>query len=168
MHAIWAWEDLIPAWRLGSGHMALAWPVIRELTILRERLNELVSGALAGPGAGNPSATASQPVADIFEDDDHVVVIMEVPGVVPESLDLQIQGSRLRVSGRCRRSQVGPGERFVRLERTDGAFSREVVIPLEVAADEPAAELQDGVLSLRVPKALHLRRHMVEVRKEPS
>lgn len=167
MHAIWAWEVTLPGRRLGSGHMALAWPVIRELTILRERLNELVGGALSGSGAGDPSAHGSQPVADIFEDDESVVVIMEVPGVVPESLDLQIQGSRLRVSGRCWRSQVGPGERFVRLERADGAFSREVVIPLEVAAEEPTAELEAGVLTLRVPKAHHLRRHAVEVRKEP-
>lgn len=148
--------------------MAVAWPVVRELALIKERLDELVSGALSSSESGDPSAQVPQPVTDIFEDDDSLVVIMEVPGVVPESLDLQMSGSRLRVSGRCRRSRACPGERFVRLERADGGFLREVEIPVETAADEPAAELERGVLTIRLPRAHHLRRRAVEVRKEPS
>lgn len=148
--------------------MALAWPVIRELAIIRERLNELVGGALSASGSGEAAPEVPRPVTDVFEDDESLVVIMEVPGAVPESLDLQTSGSRLRVTGRCRRSRAGRGERFVRLERADGVFSRELEIPVETSAEEPSAELEHGVLTIRLPKARHLRRREVEVRKEPS
>ncbi len=147
--------------------MSLVWPAMKELSALRDRINELVDNASLqpGPGAGEPSAGHFCPATDLYETADHMVVIMEVPGVDPESIDAQIQGDRLRVAGRLSRRD-DEGGRFVRMERAEGAFYRDFTIPVTVSGDDPEAQLRHGVLTVRLAKAPHLRRRTIEVKEE--
>jgi HSP20 family protein len=150
--------------------MALAWPAIKELSQLRERINDLVDNACleGGPGAGEPSSGPFCPTTDLYETADHVVVIMEVPGADPPSIDLQVNGDRLRVSGRLSRSRENHGGRFVRMERADGAFYRDFTLPVAVSTDDPVAELEHGVLTVRLAKAPHARRRKIPIQEDVS
>jgi HSP20 family protein len=147
-----------------------AWPVLKELSSLRDRLNELVdnAGLDGGPGAGEPNSGPFCPAADLYEDESSVVVIVEVPGAEPSSIDLQVSGDRLRVAGRLERCDVGEGRRFVRMERPGGAFYRDFKLPVDVAVDEPSAELRRGVLTIRLPKAPHLIHRTIPIRGDRS
>jgi HSP20 family protein len=150
--------------------MALSWPAIKELSLIRNRINELVDSACleGGPSAGEPSSGPFCPTTDLYETTDHVVVIMEVPGADPPSIEIQVNGQRLRVSGRLRRGQENQGGRFVRLERADGAFYRDFTLPVAVSTEDPVAELERGVLTVHLAKAPHARRRRIPIDEEVS
>jgi len=150
--------------------MALAWPVIKELLVLRERLNELFDRAALDDelGVGEPSGGPLCPAADLFETDDEVVIILEIAGADLESIDLQLHGDRLRVSGQVDRLPSGPEGRYLQMERLRGAFFRDFKLPVGSFTGSPTAQLERGVLTVRLPKAPDARRQRVAVREDCS
>jgi len=135
--------------------MTLAWPVVKELLALRERLNELFDEALIDKtlGVGEPSSGPYCPSADLYETDEEVVVILELSGVDSDSIDLQLHGDRLRVAGEIMRPEAGMEGSYVRMERAAGPFYRDFHLPSGELAGSPRAELESGVLTVRLPKA---------------
>ena len=148
--------------------MTLAWPAVKELLALREKLNELFDEVLVDRtlGVGEPSSGPYCPTADLFETDEEVVIILEIPGVEAETIDLQLHGANLRVAGEI----VRPGDdregQFVRMERPAGVFYRDFKLPVERFGGSPVAELERGVLTVRLPKAPEARRQRVTIVEE--
>jgi len=101
------------------------------------------------------------PLADIEESDDHYRLEVELPGVRPEDIDLEVDRGRLQLTGeRRRRERVG----FLRHRtRTTGAFSLEVDLPLPVESDAVSASLESGVLTVIVPKTERLGRRRIPI-----
>jgi HSP20 family protein len=101
------------------------------------------------------------PPADVEETDDAYLVDIELPVVRKQDLDIEIADRRLTVRGERKEGQrVGI---LRRRERTVGQFQYEVTLPGTV--DEPGitANLDDGVLSVRVPKPVNERPRRIEV-----
>jgi HSP20 family protein len=102
------------------------------------------------------------PLADIEETDDAYLVEIEVPGVKRKDVNVELDGNRLIVTGeRKERERKGI---IRRRTRTVGEFRFEVVLPNEVAAEGVGATLDEGVLSVRVPKAGREKPRRVEVK----
>ena len=150
--------------------MALAWPVIKELQVLRERLNQLFDRAALDDelGVGEPSSGPLCPAADLYETDDEVVVILEIAGADLESIDLQLNGDRLRVAGQIDRHASATEGRYLQMERPRGAFFRDFELPADAFSGSPGAELERGVLTVRLPKAPDSVRSRVEDRGDSS
>ncbi len=148
--------------------MSLAWPAIKELLALREKLNELFDEVLVDRtlGVGEPSSGPYCPTADLYETDDEVVIILEIPGVHAETIDLQLHGKKLRVAGEIVRAGNDEGGQFVRMERPAGVFYRDFELPVDRFSGSPVAELERGVLTVRLPKASELRRQRVTIVEE--
>ncbi len=148
--------------------MALAWPIIRDLLALRDRLNRLFDEAMleGEVGVADQGAGPYCPAADLYETDDEVVVVVEIPGVAAESIDVQLQEDRLRISGRIAGPTRGPGVRLLRMERPRGAFHRDFRLPVRQFSGQPRAELERGVLTVRLVKAPAVRRQRVEIVEE--
>jgi HSP20 family protein len=90
------------------------------------------------------------PPADVEETDDAYVVDIELPGVRKQDLDIEIAGRRLTVRGeRKEKQRVGI---LRRRERTVGRFQYEVTLPGNIDEDGIVANLDEGVLTVRVPK----------------
>lgn len=101
-----------------------------------------------------------QPVLDVFETDDAVVVRVEIAGVRGEDLRVQVDGEMLRVSG-VRRAPTEPKpKRLHRMEIAFGPFEREVRIALPFDRDGVVAHLEDGLLTITLPKRLPTRRQI--------
>ena len=133
--------------------MELAWPVIQELVAMRERLTSFLESAHAEHRL-EPTETASGPhcpAADLFETENSVVVVVELAGVDPDSIDLKQADNRLRVSGVIGGSHRGGGGRLLRMERASGRFFRDFGLPDRDYVGEPSAELRNGVLVARLP-----------------
>ncbi|NOZ78272.1 MAG: Hsp20/alpha crystallin family protein [Acidobacteria bacterium] len=145
--------------------MTVSWPIIKELMTLKERLNELFDEAVVGStfGVREPSSGPFCPAADLYETDEEIVVILEIPGADAGSIDLQLNGDRLRVSGEIAREAEG---RYVRMERPCGSFYRDFALPSAELAGSPRAELERGVLTVRLPKAPRSRRKVTIVEDE--
>jgi HSP20 family protein len=93
------------------------------------------------------------PPVEVSEEDEHVVVRAEVPGIDPKELDLAVTARTLTISGEKKESQQRKGEGYVLSERHYGVFRREIALPVEVDAEQVTAECTQGVLTVRLKKA---------------
>lgn len=90
-------------------------------------------------------------LADLEEDDDGFTVDVDLPGVAKDAVSIELEGRRLVISAeRKERERVGV---LRRRTRHIGSLRHEVVLPADVDADKVEAELIDGVLTVRLPKA---------------
>ena len=89
---------------------------------------------------------------NIYETEEDVVVVAPMPGVEPEDIDIQMQGSRLTLRAALR----GPGQqdrRYLLHEWTYGPYERSVDLPVQVDTQGAHASHGNGVLVLSLPKA---------------
>ena len=131
----------------------LAWPMIRELMTIRDQLDRCLDDSTFMTGNPQPADGGFSPSTDLYEDDDNIIIIMEVPGIEADTVELMLDDNRLRVIGKTLRD--GPGDdngRFLRLERPEGGFSRDFDLPLVPIGDEPTGTLERGVLVVYLPK----------------
>jgi len=102
------------------------------------------------------------PLADVEETDDAYIVDLDLPGVDKDDIDIEVTGRRLVVSGeRKEKERTGL---LRRQTRTVGQFRYEVTLPDEVNGEGVDANLNDGVLHLRVPKTEGGKRRRIEVK----
>lgn len=93
------------------------------------------------------------PQINLTEDADRFYLRAELPGVKSEDLDLQATGKNLTITGERKIETENDGVRYHRRERESGKFSRILTMPTEIEPDRIEAKMQDGVLTIRVPKA---------------
>ena len=93
------------------------------------------------------------PACDIFEDKDGIKLVMEVPGVDPGDVNLQLENNVLTIRGEKRQEAEEKADRVHRYERSYGSFERTFSLPSTVDADEIEADISDGVLTVVLPKA---------------
>lgn len=94
---------------------------------------------------------AATPKLELFDLGDAYRLILEVPGVAQENLEVAIQENTLIVAGL--REPVEEGLQIVISERYRGHFQRELRLPSAVDREASQAHLQDGLLTLTLPKA---------------
>jgi HSP20 family protein len=132
---------------------------LADLLSLQEKMNRLFQESLSTEGLGSAGlGPAWTPLADAHETPDAYVVELEVPGLQREDLDVQVEGVRLVVKGERRPLSQGRPERFYRMERSYGPFSRTFTFTEPVDADRVTAHLADGLLRLELPKGTRARR----------
>jgi HSP20 family protein len=135
------------------------WDPMADVQNLASQLGRLFEGwddlpSLVGDGAFLPQA-------DVTETDDAYVVEIELPGVKKKDIEISLSGRRLLVTGeRVEKERTGI---LRRRTRRVGRFRYEVVLPGAVDEDGVEASLEDGVLTLLVPKASTERPRRIEV-----
>ena len=87
-----------------------------------------------------------------FETPDRYVIMVELPGLTQDDIQLQHHDGRLTISG-ARRERESSCEQFHRIERGHGSFSRTLQLPVPVDPERISADLRDGVLTVTCPKA---------------
>jgi HSP20 family protein len=117
------------------------WDPIRDLLAIQQRLDRFA-----------PGPAGWSPPVDLHETPDAYVLTAELPGLNRDDLEIQMQDSRLTLSG-VRRERPGTCDQYHRVERGRGSFSRTFQLPLPVDAERIAADLRDGVLTITCPKA---------------
>lgn len=88
---------------------------------------------------------------DIKEEDDAFILEAELPGVRKENISIDINEGRLTLSVESDERKEEKNERYVRRERRVGMMRRSFNIN-DVDADKISAKLEDGLLSMRLPK----------------
>ncbi len=92
------------------------------------------------------------PPADIFETDDALTVVLEMPGVEKNDLSLALEDDTLRVEGKIDFSKY-QGMEPVYTEYIVGHYTRGFTLSGKIDRDGITAQLDDGVLTLKLPKA---------------
>jgi HSP20 family protein len=127
-----------------------------------QRTLDRLSGAPGAAGAAGASATFLPP-ADIAVTDDAVTVVLDVPGVKADDLDVQLQGDVLTIRGERAWPYQAMDGGVRRVERGFGRFERSLRVPAGLDAGAIGAALDHGVLRLTLPKPEAQRPHRITV-----
>jgi HSP20 family protein len=103
------------------------------------------------------------PTADIFETEDALTVVLEMPGVDRRNIDVNVENGLLMIEGRIDFSKY-EGLQPVYSEYNVGPFRRSFRISNRVDQDKIKAEMRDGVITLTLPKAEEAKPRRIEVR----
>jgi HSP20 family protein len=132
---------------------------LSELGQLNERMRRMLEQTFGGM-LDEPAGWV--PAVDIEELEDAYVVEAEVPGVKREDVNIEVSGNELTISGEIK---VREREGVIRRRaRRVGEFEFRVILPNEVNAEGIDAKLNDGVLTVRIPKAERAQRRRIEVK----
>jgi HSP20 family protein len=104
------------------------------------------------------------PSADLSETDTAIEVRVDLPGIKPSEIDIQLSGNVLTVSGERKEEKEEKGRTFHRVERRTGSFSRSITLPCAVQEQEVAAEYRDGVLAITLPKEEGAKARKIKVK----
>jgi HSP20 family protein len=130
--------------------MALVrWDPTRELASMEvDRLNNMFSH-LYGEGLSRSWV----PAVDIYETPQHEVVIKaELPDMRREDIGVTFENNVLTLKGERKVDEQVSRDKFQRMERFYGSFSRSFTLPATVDAAQISASYKDGVLTVRVPQ----------------
>jgi len=109
------------------------------------------------------SEAALMPPVDVLEDTTGITVYADLPGVPKDKLHLHVEGDKLSIEGEIALSVpegMAPSYAEVNLSR----YRRVFTLSKELDPANVSAELNNGVLTLRIPKAEHAQPRRIEVR----
>lgn len=92
------------------------------------------------------------PAADVSETPDFLTLRLEVPGMATEDIKIGVENNTLTVRGEKKHETKTEDETFYRSERSYGAFERSFSLPGYVNNDDVHAKLENGVLTIRLPR----------------
>ena len=102
------------------------------------------------------------PQADVYETEDALTVVMEMPGVDRKDVGVELKEGVLRVEGRIDFSKYG-GMEPVYTEYNVGHYGRSFTLSDRVDQERIAAQLEDGVLTLTLPKTAEARPRRIAI-----
>jgi HSP20 family molecular chaperone IbpA len=102
------------------------------------------------------------PYADIFESEEALSVVMEVPGVEKKGLNVTLENDVLRIDARIDFSKY-EGMEPVYTEYNVGHYTRSFTLSNKIDRDRISAELDDGVLTLTLPKAMEAQPRRIQI-----
>jgi HSP20 family protein len=103
------------------------------------------------------------PHANVTETDKAIEVAVELPGMKPEDVKVELHKGELWITGEKKEEKEEKGRTFHRVERRTGAFRRVFGLPMEVEEGRVDAKFADGVLTITLPKTEKAAPKKIEV-----
>ena len=130
-----------------------------EMDRLFDRFAELRWNELPALGDWAPSM-------DVSETKDSLVCKVEVPGMEQKDIQISLQESLLTIKGEKKQEKEEKDEHYHRVERSYGAFTRSLRLPVAVDAGKVTATVKSGVLTVTLPKTPAAKGTMIPVKAE--
>jgi len=135
--------------------------IMHPMTAWRSDLDRLFTGFFDGWPALD--RTTAFPALNVWEDERNYFIEAELPGLRMEDVEVSIVGSELTLKGQ-RKEETVKEAIYHRRERGSGSFARSIRLPAAVDTAEVKATLQNGVLSVSLPKAKEAQPRKIEVK----
>ena len=140
------------------------WSPFDRLSTLGEEMDRLFD--LSAPAFGGREDRlfgAWRPSLDVYQDQDHLSVKCELPGMRKEDIEISLHENTLSISGeRKQEREIKDGESY-RSERFFGRFHRTVTLPVRVQSGNVKAQYKDGILTVTLAKAEEAKPKQIEV-----
>ena len=144
--------------------MLTRWNPVRDLVSIRSEMDRMLDSMFQGwPFESNGTVTRTV-TADMYENDDEVIVKAELPGLSADDVDINISGNVLTIEGEFRAEDEGKRGNVHFRERRYGSFRRAFTLPGYIDAEKSEAEFENGVLTIRLPKREEARPKRIPVR----
>ena len=105
------------------------------------------------------------PHADIYEENDQLVMKTELPGISKEDVNITLQGDRLTIKAEKKEAVIEDAACYTR-ERQYGQYLRSVTLPFPVKENEILATFENGILELRLSKAEESKAKRIEIKAQ--
>lgn len=102
---------------------------------------------------------------DVYQTPDKLVIKSTIAGVKPDDIDISINNDMLTIRGKREMCEEVCDEDYLYRECYWGSFSRSVILPVEVKADKIDAYLEDGVLTINLPKVKASKQVSIKVKE---
>ena len=138
-----------------------AWLGRDPFASLREEFDDVLT-RFAGDGGWMTEAV--RPAMDLAESDGQFELSLDLPGVKPADVDVEISGNTVRITGQYSEEKEEKGKTIHRTERRRGSFARSLTLPCGINEAKVTAEYKDGVLHVTLPKSDAAKSHHIEIR----
>ena len=140
-----------------------AWPALDRWSSLRDNVNSLFELPFWSTfGRQGEFFSGWSPALDLYQNNDNVVAVIELPGMRKEDIEISLHDGTLAISGE-RKSEPSNGEKAERTERYVGKFRRSITLPTRVNANKVSATYRDGILTVTLPKAEEAKPKQIQV-----
>jgi len=101
---------------------------------------------------------------DVFQTDNDIIIKSAIAGVSPEDIDISIDNDMVTVRGERKSGDEIKEDNYYYQECYWGAFSRSVILPVDVVVDKADADLKNGILTIILPKAKKSKTTQIKVK----
>jgi len=142
--------------------------LFRPFRMLQQEFDDLFNRFSSDWDGGKWFSTSLATPCDLSETADAFQVRLDLPGIKPDDITVQVTGDVLQISGERKEEKEDKGKTYHRLERRSGKFSQSVRLPSAVNEEKVQAEFHDGVLTITLPKTESTKTRTVKVKGQES
>jgi HSP20 family protein len=144
-------------------------PLLRErfpqtFSRMEEEMEDLMTRLFRGSDGWLAPREGFLPLADVTETDKDYEVVLDLPGMKPEEVTVELKEGQLWVTGRREEEREEKGKTFHRVERQHGEFRRVIPLPSTIDEQHVDAHFDNGVLKITVPKTEGAQAKRIEVK----
>lgn len=136
-----------------------------ELLSLRQAMDRLFDNDLTGPfiRLASGDRRLGQMPLDVRTDAESLTIEASLPGIRPEDVDITIEGGTLTLSTKTEEERTEEEGSYLVREIRRGSLSRSIALPEGLEADQATATFENGVLSLRIPRAEQVKPRRIKI-----
>jgi len=142
----------------------IRWEPMREMVTLRDAMDHLFDEAFTRPWGLDGGRGSGMPAVDMYQTDDDVIVKVVVPGIKPDDVQIAVTGDVLTIKGEVKEDTDTKEKTYHIREQRWGAFERVLSLPTSVKSEKAQAEFENGVLTIRLPKAEEVKPKTITVK----
>ena len=128
-----------------------------DMNRLAREMDTLFNGGWSG------STDLWTPPVDVDETSDEIRLVAELPGLSREDIEVELEDGVLTIQGEKKEETKDEGTQGLLYERRWGSFTRRFTLPRAVDAENIRASYENGLLSIRVPKAEEAKGRKIEI-----
>lgn len=128
-----------------------------------DNIHGLVDDILEGVRSFTPVASVRYPRYDFVETPQAYLLVFDLPGVKRDEISVTTEGEDVVLSGKRSRPEWGEGAAVRRSERPFGSFRRALRMPADVRIDEIKARLDEGILTVTLPRHTEASARKVDI-----
>lgn len=144
--------------------MRVRWDPFSDIDSLQRSINRLFDDAgSSGKSRGETADAVWAPPVNTFEDKDAFLLALDLPGLAQKDIKINLDNNTLTISGNRKLEHEDKKENYQRIECVFGTFSRSFTLPATVDAEKIEANMDSGVLRVRLPKREESKPRQIEI-----
>jgi len=144
------------------------WSPLKEIEEIRKEMDRLFEEFLSPVRRRRAVSTEGviSPNVDIFERGNELVILVELPGVKKEEIELVISDDRLIVKGEIKKPEAVKEEDYILNERSYGSFTRSINLPSDIDKSSVKASFNNGILEISMLRKEEAKPREIKIQLE--
>ena len=139
---------------------------LNEMVSLRQAMDRLFEDSFVSPLTWRSveGDSSLNPALDVHQTADEIVISASLAGVKPEDVQITLTGQTIQIRGEFKPDEDVKRDQYLYRERRYGTFNRQLQLPVRVQGEQAQATFENGVLTLRIPKAEDVKPKEIQIK----